>query len=102
MPVSGLGPDGEIAQSPDRLRISAEDAERARQGKFRVAVVLHTTKSDWAKQHLVGVAKTLGDHGAAIIDVVDFNFSAATQNYGFERTTVRLLTFLPVVTHCDN
>ena len=87
MPISGLGPHGEIAQSPERLRISAEDAERARQGKFRVAVVLHTTKSDWAKQHLVGIAKTLGDHGAAIIEVVDCNFSAATQNASFERLT---------------
>jgi ribose transport system substrate-binding protein len=85
MPISGLGPHGEIAQSPDRLRISAEDAERARQGKFRVAVVLHTTKSDWAKQHLVGIAKTLGDHGAAIIEVVDCNFNAAIQNSSFER-----------------
>ena len=85
MPVSGLGPHGEIAQSPDRLRISTEDAERVRQGKFRVAIVLHTTKSDWAKQHLVGIAKTLGDHGAAIIEVVDCNFSAATQNASFER-----------------
>jgi ribose transport system substrate-binding protein len=85
MPISGLGPHGEIAQSPDRLRISAEEAERARQGKFRVAVVLHTTKSDWAKQHLVGIAKTLGDHGAAIIEVVDCNFSAATQSASFER-----------------
>lgn len=85
MPISGLGPHGEIAQSPDRLRISAEEADRARQGKFRVAVVLHTTKSDWAKQHLVGIAKTLGDHGAAIIEVVDCNFNAATQNSSFER-----------------
>ena len=85
MPISGLGPHGEIAQSPDRLRISTEESERARQGKFRVAVVLHTTKSDWAKQHLVGIAKTLGDHGAAIIEVVDCNFSAATQNSSFER-----------------
>jgi len=85
MPISGLGPHGEIAQSPDRLRISVEEAERARQGKFRVAVVLHTTKSDWAKQHLVGIAKTLGDHGAAIIEVVDCNFNAATQNASFER-----------------
>ncbi len=88
MPISGLGPHGEIAQSPDRLRISAEEAERARQGKFRVAVVLHTTKSDWAKQHLVGIAKTLGDHGAAIIEVVDCNFSASTQNASFERLTL--------------
>ena len=85
MPISGLGPHGEIAQSPDRLRISAEETERIRQGKFRVAVVLHTTKSDWAKQHLVGIAKTLGDHGAAIIEVVDCKFSAATQNSSFER-----------------
>ena len=85
MPISGLGPHGETAQSPDRLRMSADDAERVRQGKFRVAVVLHTTKSDWAKQHLVGIAKTLGDHGAAIIEVVDCNFNAATQNSNFER-----------------
>lgn len=85
MPISGLGPHGEIAQSPDRQHISAEEAERARQGKFRVAIVLHTTKSDWAKQHLVGIAKTLGDHGAAIIEVVDCNFNAATQNSSFER-----------------
>ena len=82
---SGLGPHGETAQSPDRLRISAEDAERAPQRKFRVAVVLHTTKSDQAKQHLVGISKTLGDHGAAIIEVVDCNFDAATQNASFER-----------------
>jgi len=85
MPISGLGPHGEIAQSPESLRISATDAERAREGKFRVAVVLHTTKSDWAKQHLVGIAKTLGDNNAAIIEVVDCNFDAAIQNASLER-----------------
>ena len=85
MPISGLGPHGERGQSPDLLRLSDEEIERARAGKFKVALVLHTTKSDWAKQHLVGIAKTLGDHGAALIDVADCSYDAAKQVAHFER-----------------
>lgn len=39
-----------------------------------MAVVLHTTTSDWSKQELAGIASTLGLHSAALVEVVDCNF----------------------------
>ena len=79
MPITGLGPHGERAASPAVLRLSETDANEAASRRFTVAVVLHTTGSDWARQQLAGISSVLGQHGAAIIDVVDCGFDATQQ-----------------------
>ena len=79
MPITGLGPHGELAASPLLLKLTDTDAAETAQRRFSVAVVLHTTGSDWARQQLAGISSTLGQHGAAIVEVVDCGFVAEQQ-----------------------
>jgi ribose transport system substrate-binding protein len=79
MSITGLGPHGERAVPADQIAISDADAEEARRRRFSVAVVLHTTTSDWSKQELAGIVTTLGRYSAAVVDVVDCSFSWQAQ-----------------------
>lgn len=85
MPIAGLGPRGESAASPLVLRVSEMDAQIIAERRFRVAVVLHTSGSDWARQLLAGIASTLGQHQAALIELVDCGFNAQEQIKTFHR-----------------
>ena len=80
MPIVGLGPHGERAAGPERLALSDVDADLIAKRGASVAIVLHTTQSDWAKQQLAGIARELGRHGAAVVEVVDCRFDPDTQN----------------------
>lgn len=71
MLITGLGPHGERAIPADQVALSECDAEAARAGRFTVAVVLHTTSSDWSRQELAGIVATLGTYSAAVVEVVD-------------------------------
>ena len=79
MTISGLGPHGERAAPPERVSLLPDDLKAARNASWRVAVVLHTLESDWAKQQLSGMVGIFGDCGAAVIDVVDCGFSPDRQ-----------------------
>jgi ribose transport system substrate-binding protein len=79
MTISGLGPHGERAAPPERVSLLPDDRAAAKQSTWRVAVVLHTVESDWAKQQLAGMVGIFGDCGAAVIDVVDCGFSPERQ-----------------------
>ena len=79
MTISGLGPHGERAAPPERVTLLPEDRTAAKARGFRVAVVLHTLESDWARQQLSGIVGTLGDCGTAVTKVVDCAFSPTAQ-----------------------
>lgn len=79
MTISGLGPHGERAAPPERVSLLPDDRAAAKVAGWRVAVVLHTLESDWAKQQLAGMVGIFGDCGAAVIDVVDCGFSPDLQ-----------------------
>ena len=85
MTIEGLGPHGERASAPERVLLLPEDKARARAASFRVAIVLHTTESDWAKQQMAGIIGTLGDCGVAVIDVVDCGFTPGVQIEALDR-----------------
>ncbi len=85
LPVAGLGPHGERPAPPEQLALSDHDAARARAAAFRVAVVLHTTASDWARQHVAGILAGLGQHAATVLEVVDCAFDAPAQVRALER-----------------
>lgn len=44
-----------------------------------MAVVLHTTTSDWSRQQLAGITATLDGFGASVTDVVDCDFRVDRQ-----------------------
>lgn len=79
MSIAGLGPHGERAVPADQLQLTEANAAEARARRFSVAVVLHTTTSDWSKQELAGIAATLGLYSAAIVEVIDCNFDVELQ-----------------------
>jgi ribose transport system substrate-binding protein len=78
-PILGLGPHGERPAPPDRVALGEADRERARRAGFTVAIVLHTRRSDHARQHLAGMVATLGRHAVNVIEVVDCAFDPAAQ-----------------------
>jgi len=85
--ISGLGPHGEKATPPERLSLSEAEAAEAHRRRFEIAVVLHTTSSDWSKQQLAGIVATLGRYSAAVVEVVDCRFDVARQTREIERLT---------------
>jgi ribose transport system substrate-binding protein len=80
MPTIGLGPRGERAFPADKLILTEAEAEQARAGRFAVAIVLHTTTSDWSRQELAGIAATLERHDANVSEIVDCGFNKEMQN----------------------
>ena len=85
MPITGLGPHGEKASPPQLLGLSEAEMALVRERRFNLAVVLHTTSSDWAKQQLAGIVLTLGRYAAAVVEVVDCEFDYSTQINALER-----------------
>lgn len=85
MTIAGLGPHGERAAPPERVSLLPDDRLAAKAAGWRVAVVLHTLESDWAKQQLAGMVGILGDCGAAVVDVVDCGFSPERQIVELDR-----------------
>ena len=87
--VEGLGPHGESAASVDQLALSDVDAARARAAGYSVAVVIHTTSSDWSRQQIAGISETLDRFGARLIDVIDCGFRAQNQVDALEALIAR-------------
>lgn len=87
MSFTGLGPHGERATPGDQVILSEADGKLARDRQFTVAVVLHTTSSDWSKQELAGIVTALGRHAAAVVEVVDCGFASSAQVAALARLT---------------
>ena len=85
MPIKGLGPHGERASALLQLDITETDALRISGARNTVAVVLHTTGSDWSKQQMAGIVRTLGRYETTVTEVIDCEFSYAAQNSALER-----------------
>jgi ribose transport system substrate-binding protein len=99
MPAIGLGPRGETAFPADKLILTEAEAEQARAGRFAVAIVLHTTTSDWSRQELAGIIATLERHGAVLTEIVDCAFDKQRQNRELLRlaeTSVHAVISLPI------
>ena len=79
MTITGLGPHGEHAIAADQIALTEAEGVVARAGRFTIAVVLHTTSSDWSRQELAGIVAALGAHSAAVVEVVDCGFDMDAQ-----------------------
>ena len=85
MTISGLGPHGERAAPPERVTLLPDDRAAAKAAGWRIAIVLHTLSSDWARQLVAGMVGIFGDCGAAVIDVVDCGFAPERQVAALDR-----------------
>jgi ribose transport system substrate-binding protein len=83
--ITGLGPHGERGAPADKLALTADEAARARAGHFTIAVVLHTTTSDWSRLEAAGISDTLSAYGARVIEIVDCSFEKSKQNLALSR-----------------
>jgi ribose transport system substrate-binding protein len=83
--ITGLGPHGEYAMPADQIALSEAEAVAARSGRFAIAVVLHTTSSDWSRQELAGIVAALGSYSAAVVEVIDCGFDMDAQRRGLRR-----------------
>lgn len=83
--ISGLGPHGEAGAPADLLVISEADAERARRGRYSVAIVVHTTRLDGTDLQIKAIGETLERFGASIEEIVECGFDPARQNRELER-----------------
>ena len=85
MKIVGLGPHGEPAAAPERVTLLPQDIAAARVHQLRVAIVMHTVKSDWAKHLIQGIVAVLGDCGAIVIETIDCDFSPDKQIAALDR-----------------
>jgi ribose transport system substrate-binding protein len=83
--ITGLGPHGERGAPADKLILTADEAAAARAGRFAIAVVLHTTTSDWSRLEAAGIKDTLAAHAASVVEIVDCSFDKARQNCELSR-----------------
>jgi ribose transport system substrate-binding protein len=67
------------------MALSEAEAVAARAGRFAIAVVLHTTSSDWSRQELAGIVAALGSYSAAVVEVIDCGFDMDAQRRGLRR-----------------
>lgn len=77
--IMGLGPRGEQSASPEELELTDDEAARARAGRYKVGVVLHTADSDWSKEQVRGITDTLAKYDAEVIGITDANFKVDRQ-----------------------
>lgn len=85
MTIVGLGPHGEPAAAPERMILLPQDIAAARARQLRVALVMHTVQSDWAKHLIQGIVAVLGDCGAIAIETIDCDFSPELQIAALDR-----------------
>jgi ribose transport system substrate-binding protein len=83
--VVGLGPHGERAASPELIGLSSAILDEARKCAFKVAVLLHTTESDWAKRQVDGVRDILSAAGASLTHTVDCKYDIELQREAIDR-----------------
>jgi ribose transport system substrate-binding protein len=87
--VAGLGPHGEFPAPMDELNVSDEKAEVARRARYKVAVIVHSIRSDWSKLQVAGILSTLDSYGATVVDVVDCDFDPQRQITILQSLTAR-------------
>ena len=83
--ISGLGPHGEFPASVEQLVVSEVGAATAAVAGFSVALVLHTTRSDWSKLQVAGIRATLEHYQAELMEVVECGFQPERQVASLDR-----------------
>ncbi len=87
--IIGQGPNGAKAASINDVQLSEAEAAKAKAGKFKVGLVMHTMNLDWSQLQIQGIKDTLGKYGVEIIGVTAADYKADKQMSDIENTVQR-------------
>lgn len=73
------GPFGEEAAAPEDIIITAQEKQKLRSGKYRVAISFHYTGTAWANLHEKGIRDGLALYGIDVVSVSDAHFDSKLQ-----------------------
>ena len=77
--IVGSGPGGEKSSTVDSVKLTDEQAAKAKASKFKVGVVMQTMDIDWSKLVVAGIKDTLKKYDAQLVGVTNPNFQADKQ-----------------------
>jgi ribose transport system substrate-binding protein len=77
--VLSTGPHGEPAVSANTLKLTAEEVQKIRDGKYKAAIVFHYLGNDWSSSQLLGLQDTFKTLGIEVVAVTDAQFKAEKQ-----------------------
>lgn len=85
--IKSTGPNGETAVSNTTLKLTDEEIEKVKQGKYKAAISFHYGGNDWSSSQLKGLQDTFDKLGIELVGTTDANFSAERQVTDLETLT---------------
>lgn len=77
--IVGSGPFGEKPSTADSVKLTEEQAVKAKAAKFKVGVVMQTMDIDWSKLVVAGITDTLKKYNAELVGVTNPGFNSEKQ-----------------------
>ena len=77
--IVGSGQSGETSSTTDTVKLTGEQAAKAKEAKFKVGVVMQTMDIDWSKLVVAGITDTLKKYDAELVGVTNPSFQADKQ-----------------------
>ena len=77
--IVGSGPFGEKPSTADSVKLTEEQAVKAKAAKFKVGVVMQTMDIDWSKLVVAGITDTLKKYDAELVGVTNPGFNSEKQ-----------------------
>lgn len=77
--IVGSGPFGEKPSTADSVKLTEEQAAKAKAAKFKVGVVMQTMDIDWSKLVVAGITDTLKKYDAELVGVTNPGFNSEKQ-----------------------
>ncbi|OXS77864.1 substrate-binding domain-containing protein [Domibacillus enclensis] len=73
--ILSTGPYGEEAISAKTLQLSLEELKEIKKKKYKAAIAMHYSESDWSKSQVEGVKATFEKMGIEVVAVTDAQFN---------------------------
>lgn len=93
------GPFGEVAILPEMITLTEEEANRIKQGNYKVAIAFHSTNTYWTSLQENAIRDTLNEYNVQVISMMNANFDPKLQNAQLEALRIQkpdALIALPV------
>ncbi|MEH7169446.1 substrate-binding domain-containing protein, partial [Priestia megaterium] len=97
--ILSTGPHGEEAVSAKTLRLSLKELKKIKKKKYRAAIAMHYTGSDWSRSQLEGMQTTFEKMGIEVVAVTNAEFKWKKQVADIESILAKnpdILVSIPV------
>lgn len=97
--ILSTGPHGEEAASAKTLRLSLKELKKIKKKKYKAAIAMHYTGSDWSRSQLEGMQTTFEKMGIEVVAVTNAEFKWKKQVADIESILAKkpdILVSIPV------